>query len=239
MIVDLHDVPNDQGRQMRTVWEAGMPGSWQYFTQFSIWRKGVDAPVDLWDYIETVPWHGMDTYAAVVPTLGDSSMHGMHMSTFMVTAHTEDVDFWLDSEPMSGYSVDNLVPTAPMSLSFVSNPGSVSLSWSGPVDEDFNYFNVYRQDILTNEPAVVFTTTDSFYVDQELSDVGAYEYWITAVDMSGSGSSGESGESGDIEKIAKELADAIENGSPEELSKKVEEFKDEMEKGENLSLIHI
>ena len=53
VIVDLHDVPNDQGRQMRTVWEAGMPGSWQYFTQFSIWRKVVDAPVDLWDYIET------------------------------------------------------------------------------------------------------------------------------------------------------------------------------------------
>ena len=44
--------------------------------------------------------------------------------------------------------------------------------------------------------------------------------------------SGESGE-GDIGKIAKELADAIENGSPEELSKKVEEFKNEMEKGEN------
>ena len=53
------------------------------------------------------------------------------------------------------------------------------------------------------------------------------------IDMPGSGSSGESGESGDIEEIAKELADAIENGSPEELSKKVEEFKDEMEKGEN------
>ena len=44
--------------------------------------------------------------------------------------------------------------------------------------------------------------------------------------------SGESGE-GDIGKVAKELADAIENGSPEELSKKVEEFKNEMEKGEN------
>ena len=185
VIVDLHDVPNDQGRQMRTVWDAGMPGSWQYFTQFSIWRKVVDAPVDLWDYIETVPWHGMDPYAAVVPTLGDSSMHGMHMSTFMVTAHTEDVDFWLDSEPMSGYSVDNLVPTAPMSLSFVSSPGSVSLNWSGPVDEDFNYFNVYRQDILTDEPAMIFTTTDSFFVDQQLEDNGAFEYWVTAVDLSG------------------------------------------------------
>ncbi len=129
--------------------------------------------------------NGMDPYAAVVPTLGDSSAHGMHMSTFMVTAHTEDVSFWLDSEPMSGYSIDNLHPSVPMGLAFSTSPGSVSLNWSGPVEEDFSYFNIYRQDILTNEPAVVFTTTDSFYVDQELSDVGAYEYWVTAVDMSG------------------------------------------------------
>lgn len=184
-MVDLHDVPNDQGRQMRAVWDAGMPGDWGYFTQFSIWRKVNNVPIELWDYIETVPWHGMDPYAAVVPTLGDSSMHSMHMSTFMVTAHTEDVGFWLDSEPMSGYSIDNLHPEAPMSLAFSTNPGAVSLTWSGSVDDDFSYFNIYRQDILTNEPAMVFTTTDSFYVDQELSDVGAYEYWVTAVDISG------------------------------------------------------
>jgi len=184
-MMNLHDVANDQGRQMRAVWDAGMPGDWGYFTQFSIWRKVNNAPIELWDYIETVPWHGMDPYAAVVPTLGDSSMHEMHMSTFMVTAHTEDVAFWLDSEPMSGYSIDNLHPEAPMSVSFSTNPGAVSLTWSGPVDEDFSYFNIYRQDILTNEPAMVFTTTDSFYVDQELSDVGAYEYWVTAVDISG------------------------------------------------------
>jgi len=184
-MMNLHDVANDQGRQMRAVWDAGMPGDWGYFTQFSIWRKVNNTPIELWDYIETVPWHGMDPYAAVVPTLGDSSMHGMHMSTFMVTAHTEDVAFWLDSEPMSGYSIDNLHPEAPMSVSFSTNPGAVSLTWSGPADEDFSYFNIYRQDILTNDPAMVFTTTDSFYVDQELSDVGAYEYWVTAVDMSG------------------------------------------------------
>ena len=184
-MVDLHDVPNDQGRQMRAVWNAGMPGSWNYYTQFSIWRKVNNAPIDLWDYVETVPWHGMDPYAAVLPTLGDSSAHGMHMSTFMITAHTEDVSVWLDSEPMSGYSIDNLHPGAPMSLAFSASPGSVSLTWSGPVDEDFSYFNIYRQDILSNEPAMVFTTTDSFYVDQELEDVGAYEYWVTAMDISG------------------------------------------------------
>ena len=32
---------------------------------------------------------------------------------------------------------------------------------------------------------MVFTTIDSFYVDVEVEDAGAYEYWVTAVDLSG------------------------------------------------------
>ena len=31
------DVPNDQGRQMRLVWNPGVPGDWGYFEFFSIW----------------------------------------------------------------------------------------------------------------------------------------------------------------------------------------------------------
>ena len=185
-ITDLHDIPDDQGLQMRSVWDAGIPGDWGYFTQFSIWRKVNNAPIELWDYIETVPWHGMDDpYAAVVPTLGDSSVHGDYESTFMITAHTEDVDVWFDSEPVSGSSIDNLHPGTPMSLMYTSDPGGVSLSWSGPRDEDFSYHNIYRQEITSSEPAVVFTTIDSFYVDVEVEDAGAYEYWVTAVDLSG------------------------------------------------------
>ena len=184
-MVDLYDVPNDQGLQMRAVWDAGMPGDYNFFTQFSIWRKVNNAPIELWDYIETVPWHGMDPYAAVVPTLGDSSMHGMHTSTFMVTAHTTDVGSWFDSEPISGHSIDNLHPSAPMSLSFSSSQNEVSLSWSSSTDEDFSYFNIYRQDMLSVEPAMVFTSIDSFYLDQEVSESGSYEYWVTAVDLSG------------------------------------------------------
>ena len=184
-MVDLYDIPNDQGLQMRAVWDAGMPGDYNFFTQFSIWRKVNNAPIELWDYIETVPWHGMDPYAAVVPTLGDSSVHGMHTSTFMVTAHTTDVASWYDSEPMSGHSIDNLHPGAPMSLSFSSSQSEVSLSWSASTDEDFSYFNIYRQDLLSMESAVVFTSIDSFYTDLEVSSVGSYEYWVTAVDISG------------------------------------------------------
>ena len=184
-MVDLYDIPNDQGLQMRAVWDAGMPGDYNFFTQFSIWRKVNNAPIELWDYIETVPWHGMDPYAAVVPTLGDSSMHGVHTSTFMVTAHTSDVGSWFDSEPISGHSIDNLHPGTPMDLSFSSSQSGVSLSWSSSTDEDFSYFNIYRQDLLSMESAVVFTSIDSFYTDLEVSSVGSYEYWVTAVDLSG------------------------------------------------------
>ena len=53
------------------------------------------------------------------------------------------------------------------------------------------------------------------------------------IDGSGESGSGESGESGDMEKIANELADALENGSSEELSEKLEKFKNEMEKAED------
>jgi hypothetical protein len=61
----------------------------------------------------------------------------------------------------------------------------VSLSWSSSTDNDFSYFNIYRQDMLSVEPAMVFTSIDSFYLDQEVSESGSYEYWVTAVDLSG------------------------------------------------------
>ena len=35
-------------------------------------------------------------------------MHENHQSTFIVTAHTDDVDFYIDSEPVTGVSIDNI-----------------------------------------------------------------------------------------------------------------------------------
>ena len=163
------------------VWSPGIPMEWEIFPYYSVWRENEDS----WHFISMVPYHDFNVYNMVVPTLGDSTHEGIHWSTFMVTAHTEDVDIWFDSHPVSGYSIDNLHPGTPMSLMYSHNPGVVSLSWSASQDEDFSYHNIYRQDINSTEPAVVFTTIDSFYVDIEVEDVGAYEYWVTAVDLSG------------------------------------------------------
>ena len=189
-ILSLRDVPNDQGKQMQIVWKAGQVDPSLPFTQFSTWRKvNPDSmqqdTADLWDFITTVPWIGTeDEYSLVVPTLGDSTAHGVHHSMFRVTAHTEDVELYHVSEPVTGFSIDNLHPTVPQGLMALESGSSVILQWTTQIEEDFSYHNIYRNDLDSFDPAMVFTTTDSFYVDEEGTQ-GSYEYWITAVDSAG------------------------------------------------------
>jgi hypothetical protein len=184
-ISSLTDVPQDQGGQMKIQWAPGYMDEPDYITQFSIWREVPTDTADLWDFITTVPWIGSEeNYSRIVPTLGDSTVDTTYYSTFRVTAHTEDVDLYHDSEPVTGYSIDNLHPTAPQGLIAVQNGASVILQWFTPIDEDFNYHNVYRENLDTIDSAVVFTTVDSFFVDLDIP-TGSWQYYVTAVDSSG------------------------------------------------------
>ena len=184
-IISLTDVPNDQGKQMKIRWEPGHMDQAGYFTQFSIWREVHTDTADLWDFITTVPWIGSeDDYSRVVPTLGDSTVDTTYLSTFRITAHTEDIDFYHDSEPITGYSVDNLHPSIPQGFMAVQSGASVILQWLSAEEEDFSYHNIYRNNLDSSDPAVVFTTSDSFYVDMDMTG-GSWEYSITAVDSAG------------------------------------------------------
>mgnify|MGYP001199414141 CR=1 FL=1 len=177
-----HDVPNDQGRQMRIVWNPGDPGEWGHYVQFSMWRH-LDGTEWDWDFIGMVPWHGMHDYSAVVPTLGDSTHNGIHWSTFMVKAHTEDPNVFFDSEPITGYSVDNLHPQTPGGVQADIGNDGIVLSWHGPVDADFDHHKVYRFNLNAQDPAEEYSTVDTFFVDEVVD--GNYEYWVSAVDYNG------------------------------------------------------
>lgn len=177
------DVPNDQGRQMRLVWNPGTPGEWGYFPFYSIWRQVNEVPMPLWDFVEVVPWHGMEAYSAVVPTLGDSTDMGIYYSTFRVTAHTDDPMVFYDSEPVTGYSIDNLHPGAPGGVQAFNQDDGILLVWDQPLDEDFGYHKVYRLDLDSEDPAIEFTTSDTFFVDNVANSY--LEYWVTAVDLNG------------------------------------------------------
>ena len=56
--------------------------------------------------------------------------------------------------------------------------------WSNPVDEDFAYHNVYRNDINSEDGTFIFQTIESSFVDV-VYEWGNFEYWVTAVDHNG------------------------------------------------------
>ena len=186
-IVDLSDVPEDQGRQMQLSWVPGNPGEWGYFTEFSLWRH-VAGTENVWDFVNTVPWHGFEPYSAVVPTLGDSTHEGITWSTFRVTGHTEDPNSFYHSEPVTGYSTDDLAPLPPTGVMAEQVDTSIVVTWDLPVDEDFDYFSLHRStepDFSVNAENLLSHTLDTMATDTDVEWFVTYYYKLTATDFSG------------------------------------------------------
>ena len=131
VITSIEDVPNDQGRLVRIEWDAtpqDTVGSPNVVSEYVIYRRfdpGLEpglatrpaSPLADWDYVTSVPAFAEASYATNVPTLADSTVtSGLYESVFFVRAATTEPWTFYDSEPDSGYSVDNLEPIAPMSF---------------------------------------------------------------------------------------------------------------------------
>ena len=153
-ISSVTDVGNDQGRQVRTRWLrsshdiVGCPAVYT-ITDYSIYRRidqyfqrdvprahraTLDWPPGEWEYISTVPARGEQQYAAIVPTLADSTSEGIYWSVFFVSAETPSPLVYFDSAPDSGYSKDNLPPDETLvTAAFQVTPQGISLNWN-PVE---------------------------------------------------------------------------------------------------------
>jgi hypothetical protein len=157
-IISVTDVGNDQGRQVRVKWERcyyDNAGSPIMITEYSLWRR-IDQdksnsrsdemrlsdvgmfrgtrlyPPGDWDFIKTVPARGEEEYSTICPTLGDSTKReGMYWSFFFVSAMTADPLVYFDSDPDSGYSLDNIPPMPIRDMEI--NPSSwFTLEWTVP-----------------------------------------------------------------------------------------------------------
>jgi streptogramin lyase len=142
-----------------------------------------------WEFAGAIPAHGETGYEMIVPTLADSTIaDGMHWSVFFVRAATSDPLVYYDSEPDSGYSVDNLAPGVPLGLSVAYNTGSGNqLSWEPSPEEDFQYFRIYRDedpDFVPGPSSLVDGTVETSWSDPSYDGWPVY-YKITAVDFSG------------------------------------------------------
>ena len=151
-IISVTDVGNDQGRQLRVKWDRcywDKAGSPVIITEYGVWRRidedkgshladlgvfdgGRVYPPGDWDFIKTVPARGESTYSTVCPTLGDSTQaEGMYWSVFFVSAMTADPLVYFDSDPDSGYSLDNIPPLPIQDLQIDPNSW-FTLDWTVP-----------------------------------------------------------------------------------------------------------
>jgi hypothetical protein len=148
----ITDVGNDQGRQVRLRWERNSFDAacdTITITGYSIFRRidqyrqanahraqraTLDWPPGEWEFISTVPARGEQHYAAIAPTLADSTSEGIYWSVFFVSAETPNPLVYFDSAPDSGYSKDNLPPDETLvTAMFQVTPQGILLNWE-PVE---------------------------------------------------------------------------------------------------------
>ncbi|MBU1699446.1 MAG: T9SS type A sorting domain-containing protein [Candidatus Eisenbacteria bacterium] len=190
-ISSIEDIGNDQGRQVRLTWRRSpFDGPEQpVINGYEIYRRQdeyktaeTNQRVEGWDYIATVPAHGDDIYQAVAPTLCDSTEQGgICWSAFFLRAVTPDPRIFFETAADSGYSIDNLAPSAPANFRFLS---SSVLGWDEAPEADFDYFTIYGSEsgYLGPDAVVIGYTTGT---TMDVSDHSFNYYHVTASDFAG------------------------------------------------------
>ncbi|MBU1920439.1 hypothetical protein KKG66_06310 [bacterium] len=203
VIQSVLDIPADNGRHVMIQWLPS-PGDDNRagIESYQIFRE-VNLPLDEnYELLAEIPASQLPGYGQIVTTLADSNASGQPYFSYFVRAHSiNPLAFW-DTEPDSGYSVDNLAPQAPALLAEL-NLDQVDLNWNAVPDSDLAYYALYRE----TEPfdpdtvAAYITTADTFFSDIDLVEAG-YAYRVRSVDMNGNYSESSNEEWVDVQPLA-------------------------------------
>lgn len=79
----------------------------------------------------------------VAKTIYDSTPEDTVVTSLKVIGVTRD-GISVETDAAEGFSVDNLAPVVPSNFRGAVINDAVELTWDDPVDEDFQYFAVYR-----------------------------------------------------------------------------------------------
>ena len=208
-IVNVRDVPADQGGHVSVEWNAsyldGDPynqvASYNIWRQaprsvalaamargFSRWRTTVAAAQTFyWELVASQQARGFAGYSYVSPTTSDSIASGNPPTYFMIEARSSipgSTSGW-SSAADSGYSVDNLAPATPAPFAGEYAGATTALHWGQNVETDFASYLLYRgssSDFVPDQTNLIASPADTGYVDP----AGApYYYKLAAVDVHG------------------------------------------------------
>jgi len=82
-------------------------------------------------------------------------------------------------------NVDNSPPSVPSGVYSVTGDRQVTLYWSPIVEDDFDYYIVWRSDYAVGPYSEIGTTRDASFVDTGLINGRTYYYAVSSVDFSG------------------------------------------------------
>ncbi len=142
---------------------------------------------DGWTFLETIQPYFLSQYASNAATYGDSTAAGIPYTQYKVLGVCNGIV--LESNVLSGYSVDNLSPGAPQALAAEAEDSDAHLQWTPAhyQDEDLLHYNIYRSAtslVEINAGNFLASSTDSTYLDASLPS-GTWYYVVTAMDVHG------------------------------------------------------
>ena len=183
-IVAIEDIPNDQGGNVYVGFHGSFLDNGVETNQlYSVFRWDNMGEESGWVGVQSIAAIGEEYYVYQVPTIMDSTSEIDGMTEFKVVASMNNGIF--HSDPMMGYSVDNIAPGVPGGLMAVAMYDNIQLSWDRSTDEDFQYFVLEKATNMDfTEPEVV-QTADTSYTDVNFTANETNYYRLTAVDHAG------------------------------------------------------
>jgi len=188
-LLSITDIPDDQGGEVRLKFRRskydGLDSTYK-IVSYTVWRLIENSE---WDAVGMFNAVQDSFYYFVVPTLGDSTIHGIIWSTFKVSAHTENPDIFFYSDSLIGYSIDNIAPGVPEGLLVSTSNDNILLTWQPNSEKDFQYYGIYRSTCSTFDPDTMeiytYATSDTFLYDSDIESNINYYYRVSAFDYSG------------------------------------------------------
>jgi hypothetical protein len=180
-ILGVSDVPDDQGGRVYVTFARSMHDTDNLRTPEMYTVERLDG--DTWVGLNSVSAYGNDVYVVEATTLADSTSETDALMTYRIIAAMEEGNF--ASDPMSGYSVDNIAPNAPASVVAAVSGGVVYLEWADSDANDLDYYAVYRStdpEFVLGEENMIGSSEGPEFAD-DVEELGNYYYAVTTLDV--------------------------------------------------------
>ena len=180
-ILSVVDVPDDQGGRVYITFEKSLfdtdgLGRTEMYTV-----ERMDG--EQWVGLTSIGAYASEMYVVEATTLSDSTSESNAMTTYRVVANMDEGNF--ESDPASGYSVDNIAPMMVTGLNAEVADGMVMLSWGHSDANDFSHYMIYYSAVAgfipSEETMIGIHSLPSF--EHNVEEIGDHYYIVSAVDM--------------------------------------------------------